>query len=135
MPRKKKNRHLLAPPSIKGLSVSGANRVKQIILHLEEYETIKLLDYNNMTQEEAAICMCISRPTLTRIYESARSKIAQCMIEGKNILIKGGNFEFDDDWHYCNSCQSKFSIYAKANKICPICSSKELITLNEFYNK
>ena len=134
MPRKKKSRHLLAPPAINGLAIIGPkNRAEKISLYFEEFETIKLLDYNNMTQEEAAISLNVSRPTLTRIYESARKKIAQCIVEGKDLLIKGGNFEFDDNWYYCSSCQSKFNIYMKANKICPVCLSEEIITLNDFY--
>ena len=133
MPRNKKNRRLLAPPYIKGLSIIGPkNRTEQIFLHFEEYEAIKLLDYDNLTQEEAAVCMGVSRPTLTRIYELARNKIAQCMVGGKDLLIKGGNYEFDDNWHYCKSCQSKFVIYSKTDKVCPVCSSNELVTLNEF---
>ena len=104
MPRRKRDRRLLAPPSIKGLSVYGPrNRSEQIVLYFEEYETIKLLDYDNLTQEEAAICMEVSRPTLTRIYESARNKVARSMVEGKDLIIRGGNFQFDDNWFYCKS--------------------------------
>ncbi len=70
MPRKKRDRRLLAPPAIKGLSVYGPkNRSEQVYLYFEEYEAIKLLDYENMTQEEAAVCMDVSRPTLTRNYD------------------------------------------------------------------
>jgi len=134
MPRKKRDRRLLAPPAIKGLSVSGPrNRSEQIKLYFEEYESIKLLDYDNMTQEEAAVCMNVSRPTLTRIYESARNKVARSMVEGKDLLIKGGNFRFDDNWFYCNTCQSRFNIFKDAERVCPVCSSKEIISLNEYY--
>ena len=134
MPRKKINRKLLAPPSIKGLSVYGPkNRSEQIILYFEEYETIKLLDYDNLTQEEASVCMDVSRPTLTRIYESARNKVARSMVEGKDLIIRGGNFQFDEDWFYCNSCQAKFNLLDHNEKNCPICRSLDIISLNEFY--
>ncbi len=136
MPRKKRDRKLLAPPSIKGLSVFGPkNRSEQVILYFEEYETIKLLDYENMTQEEAAVCMNVSRPTLTRIYESARNKVARSMVEGKDLLIRGGNFQFDENWYYCNSCQAKFNLLANNEKNCPVCNSKEIITLNDYYSE
>jgi predicted DNA-binding protein (UPF0251 family) len=134
MPRKKRDRRLLAPPAIKGLSVYGPrNRSEQIMLFFEEYESIKLLDYDNLTQEEAAVCMNVSRPTLTRIYESARNKVARSMVEGKDLIIKGGNFHFDENWFHCNTCQSRFNIFETAEKVCPVCSSKEIISLNEYY--
>jgi len=134
MPRKKRDRRLLAPPAIKGLSVYGPkNRSEQVILFFEEYEVIKLLDYENMTQEEAAVCMDVSRPTLTRIYESARNKVAQSMVEGKDLIIRGGNFHFDENWYYCQSCQAKFNKYEENDHNCPVCNSADIISLNDFY--
>ncbi len=135
MPRKKRDRRLLAPPAIKGLSVYGPkNRSEQIILCFEEYESIKLLDYDNLTQEEAAVCMDVSRPTLTRIYEAARNKVARSMVEGKDLVIRGGNFHFDDNWFYCKNCQAKFNLLTGSEDACPVCNSKDIITLNEFYS-
>lgn len=135
MPRKKRDRRLLAPPAIKGLSVYGPkNRSEQVILYFEEYEAIKLLDYENMTQEEAAVCMEVSRPTLTRIYEAARNKVARSMVEGKDLIIRGGKFMFDDNWFYCNNCQAKFNRLVETDKTCPVCNSLEIITLNDYYN-
>ncbi|WP_423127424.1 DUF134 domain-containing protein [Gaoshiqia sp. Z1-71] len=136
MPRKKRDRKLLAPPAIKGLSVYGPkNRSEQIMLYFEEYEAIKLLDYENMTQEEASVCMDVSRPTLTRIYESARNKVARSMVEGKDLIIRGGNFQFDENWFCCNSCQAKFNLLSENEKSCPVCSSIEIISLNQFYTE
>jgi len=135
MPRKKRDRRLLAPPAIKGLSVYGPkNRSEQVILFFEEYETIKLLDYENMTQEEAAVCMEVSRPTLTRIYESARNKVAQSMVEGKDLVIRGGNFHFDENWFYCNGCKAKFNRFVETEKNCPVCNATEIMSLNDFYS-
>ena len=135
MPRRKRERRLLAPPSIKGLSVFGPrNRSAQIILYFEEYEAIKLLDYDNLTQEKAAVSMNVSRPTLTRIYETARNKVAQSMVEGKDLLIRGGHFQFDENWFYCPQCQAKFNIVASSPQDCPLCHHKEVISLNEYYS-
>ena len=71
MPRKKRNRRIQLPPVIKGMSVFGVRGRKssEVILNIEEYETIRLLDYQNMNQEEAATLMDVSRPTLTHTYE------------------------------------------------------------------
>lgn len=133
MPRKKRQRRLLAPPSVKGFSVYGPkNRAQQVVLFFEEYEAIKLLDYDNLTQEEAAVFMDVSRPTMTRVYESARNKVAQAMVEGKDLVIRGGNFQFDEGWFCCNSCKAKFN-RAKEDEDCPVCRSEEIISLNKFY--
>jgi len=136
MPRKKRDRRLLAPPAIKGLSVYGPrNRSEQIMLFFEEYETIKLLDYDNLTQEEAAVCMNVSRPTLTRIYEAARNKVARSMVEGKDLLIKGGSFRFDENWFHCTTCQARFNVFEQTEHVCPVCGSKEMTSLNDYYAK
>ena len=135
MPRKKRQRRLLAPPSVKGFSVFGSrSRAKQIVLFFEEYEVIKLLDYDNLTQEEAAVCMEVSRPTLTRIYEAARNKVAKAMVEGQDLLIRGGNFQFDDNWYGCNACKAKFNM-ANKDEDCPVCKSNDIVSLNAYYHQ
>lgn len=136
MPRKKKNRRIQVPPVIKGMSVYGVRGRKsnEVILHLEEYEVIRLLDYENLTQEQAAVFMDVSRPTLTRIYEEARNKVASAFVEGRDLIFKGGDIYFEDNWYKCNGCQASFSDYSEEVKKCPVCSSDDLISLNEFYS-
>ncbi len=135
MPRKKRNRRIQMPPVIKGMSVFGVRGRKsnEVILNIEEYETIRLLDYQNLTQEEAATLMDVSRPTLTRIYEEARNKVATAFVEGRDLLFKGGDFYFEKDWYKCNSCQASFSDYSGDAKNCPVCTSVQVISLNDFY--
>jgi len=136
MPRKKRGRKLLVPPVIKGMSVFGirGRRAQEVILHFEEYETIRLLDYRGMTQEEAAVYMQVSRPTLTRIYEDARQKVAKAFVEGRDIVVRGGDFFFGDHWYKCSSCKASFSNYVEnGHVICPVCHSKDIISLNEHY--
>ncbi len=135
MPRKKRNRRIQVPPVIKGMSVFGVRGRKsnEVILHLEEYEAIRLLDYQNLTQEQAAVHMDVSRPTLTRIYEEARNKVATAFVEGRDLIFRGGDIYFDKDWYKCNDCQASFSDYSENSKDCPVCSSQNLISLNEFY--
>lgn len=137
MPRKKRNRRVLVPPVIKGMSVFGVSgrKAQEISLRIEEYEAIRLLDYRGMTQEEAAVHMEVSRPTLTRIYEDARKKVAQSFVEGRDLLFRGGNFIFDENWYKCISCNSSFSFYHESKVVCPLCSSEELQTLNQYYKE
>ena len=100
MPRRKRNRRIQVPPVIKGMSVFGVRGRKsnEVKLRLEEYEAIRLLDYQNLTQEQAAVHMDVSRPTLTRIYEEARNKVATAFVEGRDIIFKGGDVYFDKNW-------------------------------------
>ena len=83
------------PPAIPGMSVTGIRGRKSgsIVLLLEEYEAIRLLDYQLMHQEEAALSMNVSRPTLTRIYDQARQKVAKAFVEGRSIIFAGGDCE------------------------------------------
>jgi uncharacterized protein len=136
MPRKKRNRRIQVPPVIKGMSVYGVRGRKsnEVILHIEEYEAIRLLDYQNLTQEEAAVFMDVSRPTLTRIYEEARNKVATAFVEGRDLLFRGGDIYFDKNWYKCNSCQASFSDYSDNNVSCPVCNSTDLISLNDYYS-
>lgn len=99
MPRPKRARKIFSLPLIKGFKPFG-NQGKQtetLSMLLEEYEAIKLADYNHFTQEHAAEKMNVSRPTFTRIYDSARKVIAQAFVEGKAIVIEGGNFSLNQN--------------------------------------
>ncbi|MBT3383360.1 MAG: DUF134 domain-containing protein [Prolixibacteraceae bacterium] len=136
MPRRKRNRRIQVPPVIKGMSVFGVRGRKsnEVYLLIEEYEAIRLLDYQGLTQEEAAVHMDISRPTLTRIYEEARNKVATSFVEGRDIIIRGGDIYFDKNWFKCNSCQASFNHYSENDHDCPVCGSKDIISLNEHYS-
>lgn len=136
MPRKKRNRRIQVPPVIKGMSVFGVRGRKsnEVYLLIEEYEAIRLLDYQNLTQEEAAVHMDISRPTLTRIYEEARNKVATAFVEGRDIIFRGGDIYFDKNWFKCNSCQASYNCYAEEKCNCPVCNSDNVISLNEYYS-
>ncbi len=136
MPRRKRNRRIQVPPVIKGMSVFGVRGRKsnEVTLRIEEYEAIRLLDYQNLTQEQAAVHMDISRPTLTRIYEEARNKVATAFVEGRDLIFRGGDIYFDKNWYKCNSCQASFSDYSDDTKNCPVCNSDNLISLNDYYS-
>lgn len=60
-----------------------------VTLSLEEYEAVRLLDYEGLSQEEAAFRMGVARTTLTGIYSSARGKIASFLVRGERLSIEG----------------------------------------------
>ena len=78
------------------LDRDASNR-ESIMMQVDEFESFRLLDYEGLTQEEAAVAMNVTRTTVTAIYESARKKIAQSLIEGVPLEIKGGHFCLYDE--------------------------------------
>lgn len=84
-----------------GMPVSNSDSVK---LTFAEFESIRLADYNNLPQDQAAKTMNVSRPTFTRIHNRALKQIAQSFVEGRPIEINGGHYEFDKEWYRCKKC-------------------------------
>ena len=71
---------------------------------------IRLVDYEKMTHEQCAKQMDISRTTVTEIYESAREKIADAIINGRSFKIEGGNYRFCDGTARCCKKDCRFRI-------------------------
>ena len=67
-----------------------------VALSIDEYETIRLIDHEKRTHDQAAKQMDISRTTVTEIYESARSKIAESIVNGRTLVISGGRYRICD---------------------------------------
>ncbi len=106
MSRPKQCRKIKSPPLMSGFKPFGIPRsvTGEVALQYDEYEAIRLLDYESLLQEEAAERMNVSRPTLTRIYAKARKTVAKAFVEGKSLVIEGGNVEFGGKWYRCRHC-------------------------------
>lgn len=132
MPRPKRNRTIVNPPIMEGFRPFGMpiKDLEPVILLYEEYESLRLSDYEGLTQEQSALQMNVSRPTFTRIYEKARRTIAQAFVEGKAIFIEGGNYHTDDFWYKCEKCL-KLSISEEEINSCMYCQSDTLRRLNK----
>lgn len=106
MGRREKNRKIGVPPLMMGYKPYGIQLCKseKVILTFEEYESLRLVAYQMLLQDEAAVQMNVSRPTFTRIYNRAIKKIAQAFIEGSVIEFEGGSYTFDSDWYRCKRC-------------------------------
>jgi predicted DNA-binding protein (UPF0251 family) len=72
------------PASAEGNSISGK---EPIFLTLDEFEALRLVDYEGLLQEEAAQRMGVSRGTVWRCLDSARRKVAAMLVEGREIVI------------------------------------------------
>jgi predicted DNA-binding protein (UPF0251 family) len=64
--------------------------LKSVLLTVDELEAIRLADKEGLYQAEAAVQMNVSRPTFGRILESAHKKVAEALVEGKQLCIQGG---------------------------------------------
>ena len=134
MPRRRQLRKIVAPPNFKGYKPYGASRISKenVEILYEEYEAIKLADYDLMNHEEAARLMGISRPTFARIYESARRKIAKALVETREIKTVYGNALLDKTWYICNDCHVRFTIPKTiSSHNCPLCASEKIELLNK----
>lgn len=61
--------------------------LRQLDLHLDELEALRLCDFEGLTQEEAGVRMGVSRGTVQRIITSARKKTAQALTEGQALVF------------------------------------------------
>jgi predicted DNA-binding protein (UPF0251 family) len=68
-----------------------------ILMSVEEYETIRLIDYEGMMQEECAEVMEVARTTVQRIYNDARKKVARALVDGAVLKIQGGDYVLCQD--------------------------------------
>lgn len=133
MPRPKRQRRLQSPPVGYGFRPIRQNldEEKGVQLLFEEYESIRLADYEGMSQEEASEIMNISRPTFTRIYDSARAKVAKALVDNLLLNVAGGDVKFDHEWFRCLNCDTTFRESADNNgKYCPVCKSDKIEHIN-----
>lgn len=137
MPRPKSIRKIARIPTVAGFKPYGASNATRktdaVFLLYEEYEALRLCDYEKYNQQNASFLMGISRPTFTRVYMSAREKIALAMVEGRKIIIEGGKVILDSEWMHCNVCGCYFSTFddVEANSICALCGSTDIYTFKE----
>lgn len=121
-------------PPMEGYKPFGIpmRELESVTLLYEEFEAIRLTDYENLSQEEAAERMNVSRPTFTRIYDKARKCIAKAFIEGKAIIIQGGTYVTKDYWYKCGDCHETMNTL-KPIKQCRKCDSDKITRLNNEY--
>lgn len=81
-----------------------------VTLQVDEYEAIRLIDLEGMTQEECAEKMHIARTTVQAIYTTARRKVADLLVNGKHLRIEGGDYSLCDGATACGP---------HCHKVCP----------------
>jgi uncharacterized protein len=98
MPRPTKWRKVCGLPESNSFGPldSQANIDQSVKMTVDEYETIRLIDLEGFNQEEAACQMKIARTTVQGIYYNARKKLAESLVNGKILLIGGGEYRICD---------------------------------------
>jgi predicted DNA-binding protein (UPF0251 family) len=98
MPRPIKCRKVCCLPITNMFGPVTGHQAPETVINMtvEEYETIRLIDFQNYNQEECGKYMSVARTTVQNIYNNARYKIAKALVEGKCLVIEGGNYTLCD---------------------------------------
>lgn len=110
MPRPQRCRKICNKPTCTGFSPDKGRQEESVVLTMDEFEAVRLVDLEKQTHEQCAKQMEISRTTATEIYQSARQKMADSLVNGKRLVISGGNYRFCDGasmWCYKKQCKKR----------------------------
>jgi len=97
-----------------------------VCLSVEELEAMRLVDLEELQQEQAAVKMGISRKALWTELQNARKKVAGALTSGRAIEIKGGNYMLDLKRKFeCYNCQHEWEEAFGTGRpdTCPACES------------
>jgi predicted DNA-binding protein (UPF0251 family) len=102
MPRPKKCRRVCCLPQVSAFVPAGGGKTgEEVVMTVDEYEVIRLIDNEGFSQQECSGYMNIARTTVQLIYDTARKKIAQALVEGRPLKIEGGNYRLCDGQEGC----------------------------------
>ena len=108
MPRPRKCRKVCQLPDNDGfIPVRGGEELTPMVLNVDEYESIRLIDREGFSQEQCGEYMHIARTTVQQIYAAARKKLADALVEGLPLRIEGGDFMLCNgnyEAYGCSSC-------------------------------
>ena len=109
MPRPRKNRKVCHfPQTVSFLPEEDIGNQEPVFLTVDEYETIRLIDKQGFSQEQCCIFMEVARTTVQQVYASARKKLADAIVDGRPLLIGGGDYRLCTGAEGEPSCSSCF---------------------------
>ncbi len=129
MPRPQRCRRIGALPTnsvFKPAGIPGRD-LEEVVLTVDEFEALRLADYEGLYQEQAAERMTVSRQTFGRIVESARKKVAQALVKGMVLRIEGGQVAMAETRAFeCAACGHVWEVPFGTGRpgCCPSCQSK-----------
>jgi uncharacterized protein len=103
MGRPKKCRWVETEPGVTFFKPRGIplRSLQQIVITVDELEAMRLADFLEMTQEEVAQRLQVSRPTVTRMLSRAHQAVADALVHGKAICIQGGDYRVGQPCPHC----------------------------------
>jgi predicted DNA-binding protein (UPF0251 family) len=103
MGRPKKCRWVETEPGVTFFKPRGIplRSLQQIVITVDELEAMRLADFLEMTQEEVAQRMQVSRPTVTRMLSRVHRAVAEALVHGKAICIQGGDYRVGQQCQVC----------------------------------
>ena len=109
MPRPCKRRRICSMPENYSLApIDKETPGETLLMSIDEYEAIRLIDLEGLSQEECAESMNVSRTTTQSIYNGARRKLAECLVVGKALRVEGGDYILcEESSCKCGSCRKK----------------------------
>ncbi|MDI9506633.1 MAG: DUF134 domain-containing protein [Clostridiales bacterium] len=97
MPRPRKFRKVCRLPDNRGfVPMRHIPDQEPVILNVDEYEALRLIDREGFSQEECGQYMNIARATVQQIYANARKKLADALVDGRLLTISGGHYRLCD---------------------------------------
>ena len=112
MPRPCKRRRVCEEPACARFGPLGRSpEAERLRMTLDEFEAVRLIDLEKRTQEQCAEQMNVARTTVQSIYASAREKLAQCLVAGRELVIEGGDYVLcgGDAAGCCRPCRIRMS--------------------------
>ncbi len=106
MPRPRKWRKVCCMPESNrfGPLSTPINQEYFLTMSIDEYETIRLIDLEGFTQEECSVQMNVARTTVQGIYYGARKKLAESLVNGRELRIEGGDYKLCDGMEKSCGC-------------------------------
>jgi len=133
LPRHKRRRCVRGVPGATFFKPRGIPMamLEQAVLSLDEFEALRLADFESRYHEDAAVEMGISRATFGRVLSSARRKVADALVHGKAVVIqhlatvqnvpkegKAGGSGRSGGQGYCPTCGRPLDLEHKGERIC-----------------
>ncbi|TCD47136.1 DUF134 domain-containing protein [Chlorobium sp. N1] len=131
MPRPTKCRKIGCDPEFLAFKPAGIplEELEEIEMSLDEFEALRLADFEGLYQESAARQMHVSRQTFGNILASARRKVGEMLVTGKGLTITGGTIMMTEKRIFrCASCGHEWSIEHGVQRpvVCPSCNSENI---------
>lgn len=92
--RREKLRRVGIIPEYRCFTPDGLASGDAIDMTVDELEVLRLCNLEGLNQEEVAQCMGIARATVAAICSRAHRKVANALVNGRAIVIEGGNIAY-----------------------------------------